>query len=96
MPLVDLVQTADYSDLIQVDTPQSYISRSFVSSGDLQGLLAEPVGTPYHTVDYVIPNESFSLTIPKSDKELTEMEDKALWLALKDSTKLVRKGRLVK
>jgi len=95
MPMIAIDQTANYLEMLRSATPISYMKNTHVSSGDYAELLVEPIGAQYHVLSYYSPAHDFSLTIPKKETSLTAEEDRALWMALKDSTRLVRKGRLI-
>ena len=96
MAITAIDQTADYMDLVHMDTSPNYMVKTYIPSGEMKYRPIEPMGTPYHAVDFYLPQEDITFTIAKKPVELTLEEDGALWKALRDSTNSIAKGRLIK
>ena len=86
--------TIDYADLMQTSTSQYYAKKASTPSGKLLSRVADPIGKPYHSHEFYVQGKEINFTLPKKAYELSELEGKALWSALRDSTKTVSKGRL--
>lgn len=96
MAITAIDQTADYIDLVHMDTSPNFMVKAYTPSGEIKYRTVEPMGAPYHAVDFYLPQEDIKFTIAKKPVELTREEDGALWKALRDSTKPIAKGRLIK
>jgi len=92
---MDMMPVDDNLYYVRYSTPATLIQDAvYQVSGSRRVQHASPIADISHGVRFSIPDTNVHTTIPKQDRFLTAEEDQALWRALRNSVKLVSKGRL--
>lgn len=89
----------DCSGFVQTAASNTYISASYSHSSGQATMLplpAESLDSPQHRNVMYAPSVNIKVTLPERPYQMDGDENTALWGAMKKSTKLVSRGRLVK
>jgi len=92
----NLDKNIDYYDFSQSTATNLYISATYHPTGHLRAVPAEALDVPLHQRTLYLESEALQVTIPENSYEISENETLALLDAMRSSTKLLSRGRLVK
>jgi len=87
--------TYDYTHTAHTALLSLYHSEATAQPRWINQPIATPIGLSDSLKHFYVPDIGMQLSISDAPYILSEAEDKALWNALRDSTMLVSKGRLV-